>query len=220
MLDTAGELDQGSGCSGEAGLVAAVRAPINAAIAAIAAGPAARLVAVLDEEVSDSRAAIARLLPLAGGEPAAVAEDRALVVVHAIHRWLRRAAVADIVSLPELHVATSRRTLLRRVDAIARRAARHHQPRLAPLMRAARSAASTALSSGAERVLRELVDAPLPDEAWLHAVGEFAALHARPGGLVHNDGPDDAILALLLLQSGREDGPSPAASRGSSGAAS
>ena len=89
----------------------------------------------------------------------------------------------------------SRRALLRRVDTISRRAPRHAQPQLAPLMRAARSAAAATLSAGAERVLDELARSPMTDEAWLHAVGEFAALHARGRG-------DAAprLLALLLLR--------------------
>lgn len=62
-------------------------------------------------------------------------------------------------------------------------------------MRAARGAATSTLSAGAERVFDELANATMTDEAWLHAVGEFAALHAnapRPGTA--------RLVALLLLR--------------------
>jgi hypothetical protein len=103
--------------------------------------------------------------------------------------------VSDVVDLPALRVAHSRRALLRRVDTIARRAPRHAQPQLAPLMRAARSAATAPLSAGAERVLDDLAHAPMNDAAWLHAVGEFAALNARKRDAVSSE-----ILALLILR--------------------
>jgi hypothetical protein len=111
-----------------------------------------------------------------------------------IESWLRRRIVADVVDLPALRIARSRRALLRRVDTIARRAPRHAQPQLAPLMRAARTAATATLSAGAERVLDELAHAPMQDEAWLHAVGEFAALHAQ------REAGAPEVLALLVLR--------------------
>jgi hypothetical protein len=43
-------------------------------------------------------------------------------------------------------------------------------------------------------VLATLADALMPDEAWLQAVGEFAALHARPA-----ERDDAELLAVLLF---------------------
>ena len=62
-------------------------------------------------------------------------------------------------------------------------------------MRVARTAATATLSAGAERVLDELAHASLGDEAWLHAVGEFASLHVR-----RNRQDSAEILALLILR--------------------
>jgi sarcosine oxidase delta subunit len=61
-------------------------------------------------------------------------------------------------------------------------------------MRAARTAATATLSAGAERVLDELARAAMQDEAWLHAVGEFAALHAQ------RETVTPEVLALLVLR--------------------
>jgi len=112
----------------------------------------------------------------------------------AIQQWLDRRTVSGVVDLSAVRIATSRRWMLQRVNSIARRAPRHQQPRLAPLVRAARGAATATLSAGAERVLGELARSDLPDEAWLQAIGEFASLNAR-GHAARNE-----ILALLILR--------------------
>jgi hypothetical protein len=58
------------------------------------------------------------------------------------------------------------------------------------------------LGEGAERILAELADAPLPDEAWLRAVAAFGALHARGAGRDESghDASGCTLVALLLLQ--------------------
>ena len=95
--------------------------------------------------------------------------------------------------MPEVRVARARRTVLHRVDRIGRRAPRHAQPGLAPLMRAVRSIAGATLSAGAEQVLGELAVASLDDDAWLHAMREFAALHATSAAPAE-------VIALILLR--------------------
>ena len=50
---------------------------------------------------------------------------------------------------------------------------------------AARRVVSAPYALGAERVLDELANAPLPDEAWLRALAAFGAMHgarARESG--------------------------------------
>jgi hypothetical protein len=152
------------------------------------------LLALVDRGVTESRPVIEALLGCARGPDAALCLPEASEVEERIESWLRRRVVSDVVDLPALRIARSRRALLHRVDTIAHRAPRHTQPQLAPLMRAARSAATATLSAGAERVLDVLARAPMNDDAWLRAVGEFAALHAlREAGA-----PE--VLALLLLR--------------------
>jgi len=181
-------------------VASAVRAPADGALACVRSKGFVSLVAVVGEVVSDSRAAVEELIACADGDDAdvdhaAVREER-----ERVEHWLRRREVSDVVHLPALRVARSRRELLHRVETISRRASRHLRPRLAPLIRAARSTATATLSAGAERVLDELARAPLADDAWLHAVGEFAALH------VHDQtGEAPEVLALLLFQAGTAD---------------
>lgn len=177
----------------EAPIGAAVRAERSAAIACVRAGRAVSLLAVLADVVTDSRAAIEDLLAHANGDETPVSSLELRATRERVEHWLRRRLVSGVVDLPALHVGRSRRTLLHRVETIARRAPRHAKPELVPLMRAARTAAMATLPAGAERVLDELASAPLSDRAWLHAIGEFAALHAR------DDDPPE-ILALLILR--------------------
>ena len=173
-------------------LAGAVRASVNGAIACVHRAGVCSLVAVTDGRVSDAREVVALLVAAAGGDSVVPDTSALSAVRESIERWLRRRFVSTVVDLPALHVARTRRVVLGRVDSIARRVPRHTQSRLAPLMHAARAAATTTLSAGAERVLDELARCTMSDEAWLHAVGEFAALHARQEGTPQ-------LLALLLL---------------------
>jgi hypothetical protein len=173
---------------------AAVRAPRNAALACVRSGGTVSLIAVLADRITDSHAVIEDLLANADGDDKPIRRHELGAVRDAVDRWLRRRLVVDVVDVSALHVGRARHTLLDRVDTIAHRTPRHAKPELMPLMRAARSAATVTLPAGAERVLDELARAPLGDHAWLQAIGEFAALHARSGAVASE------LLALLLLR--------------------
>lgn len=163
-------------------------------LACIRCGDETTLVAIHDGRVTDARNAVEQTVRLAGGRSVVPDAETVSAARQAIEGWLRRRFVSAVVNLPALRVARTRRAVLHRVDSIARRAPRQAQSRLAPLVHAARAAATATLSSGAERVLDELARCPMNDEAWLQAVGEFASLHARGGAA---DSP--RVLAILLL---------------------
>jgi hypothetical protein len=174
-------------------VAAAVKANGDGALACVSIDGTAQLVAALEDCVTDSLATIEDLLKDASGSDVDLASDRLHAVVERLERWLRRRVVTGIVHLPALRVGRARREILRRVDSIASRVPRHERSLAGPLMHAARAAATVTLSAGAEAVLDELARAPLGDQAWLKAVGEFAAVHARNGN------HEPAILALLIL---------------------
>ena len=173
-------------------LVAAAPSEISGALACVRSADETTLLAIRDGVVSRDPDAVLTLVRAAEERSVdvdAVAAERAAALVG---QWIRRQSVASPVSLSMVRVAGARRALLRRVDAIVSRAPRQRQPALAPLVRVARATASITLSAGAERVLEVLAGAQLSDEAWLHALGEFAALHAAA--------PEPpALVALLLL---------------------
>ena len=174
---------------------AAIRAARDGAIACVRYGDDVALIAVVDDCVTDSRGTVEQFIACASGDDADIGADIVCAMSERIAAWLRRRDASNVIDMAALHVARSRRTLLRLVDTIAHRAPRHLQPRLAPLMRVARTAATTTLSAGAERVLDELAHASMGDEAWLHAVGEFASLHVR-----RNRQDSAELLALLILR--------------------
>lgn len=172
---------------------ATVRSTMNGAIACVRRDGAAELIACKGAQISDSRDLVEEVLRAANG-PVIHADGDALdEMCRRLGDWLARRTVGSVVSLPEIKVAQSRRTVLRRVEGIGRRAPRHRQAGIAALMQAARSAARATLSAGAEQVLGELASADLDDDAWLHAMREFASLHARAA-------PPPRILAVLLLR--------------------
>lgn len=176
-------------------VAATARGPTDGAVVCVRLDGVVSLLAVSDGHVSDCPARVRELLECSSGESVATCQTDIQSVRERVDAWLRHRVVCDVVDLPAMRVARSRRTLLQRVDTVGRRAPRHAQAHLAPLMRAARAAATATLSAGAERVLDDLTHAPMRDEAWLCAIGEFAALHAR--------GParqPPEILALLLLR--------------------
>lgn len=108
--------------------------------------------------------------------------------------WMQRQSVVQTVKLASSDVARSRRAIIDRVNGIARRSRRHERGALASMLGAARSAATITMPAGAELVLDQLARAPLPDDAWLRAIGEFGSIHGRAASR-----EPDEILALLLL---------------------
>lgn len=134
------------------------------------------------------------LRTISGAEAAPCEPEAVASALERIETWLQRRSVTDVVQLSAAHVARSRNTILKRVNGIATRARRHERSQLSAMLGAARHAATVPMPAGAERVLDQLAVAALPDEAWLRAIGEFAAIHGRSQGEAR-----DEVLALLLL---------------------
>ena len=163
-------------------LCSAVAGPGAFALLCVRDGDSQRLLAWTGNRISASQDDVERALRLAAGPDADVPDAAVNEIVREAMTWLDDHGVRTVVDLTALRVARSRRSMLHRADRISRRTPRHARTRIAALVRAARAAATATLSAGAERVLDELARAPLNDDAWLHAVGQFAELHARPAG--------------------------------------
>jgi hypothetical protein len=69
---------------------------------------------------------------------------------------------------------------------------------LAPLAAEARRVATASYGIAAERVLAQLVAAPMSDEAWLRTLHAFGTLHAREPESAPDDDPSEAAAVLLL----------------------
>ena len=62
---------------------------------------------------------------------------------------------------------------------------------------------TTPFGIGAERILDVLAEAPLADEAWLRALREFGAIHARDGEDAESGGAPTELLALITIMARR-----------------
>jgi superfamily II DNA or RNA helicase len=181
--------------------VAAVRSATPGFLAAIIDGTHASLVASLGgAEPSTEPGDVARAIDLAGGAEVEIdrrALARALAIAHA---WRSRRAAAELSGVDLATVARARRRVLARIDRVGLRSPRHARPTVMALAADARRAALMRLGEGAERVLAELADAPLADQAWLRAVAAFGEVHARRGSSETGGSHSERLAALLLLQ--------------------
>ena len=164
----------------------AVRSQCDGFLAAVRVGDAIVLVADLGEGATDDPDILARAVASAEGEAIAaepIARDRA---ERAVFAW---AEARDVGAVHSTRVA-------RRIAGIVSRAGAHRRPAVAAMAARARRAAVLPLGAGAERLLGELADAQIDDEAWLAEMAEFAETFegtskARASGI--------EILAMLLF---------------------
>jgi superfamily II DNA or RNA helicase len=182
-------------------VISAVHGSRLCALVCAGDGARARLLAWDGRGFSDGTDEIERVVGSAIGPPADVPLALGATVAREAAAWLDRHRLGASVDLTAMRVARSRRSVLHRADGIARRLPRHARVRVASLVSAARAAATATLSAGAERVLDELAHAPMPDEAWLQAVGQFARLHARPD---HGTSRVDVVLLVTPARAGSD----------------
>ncbi|HEY5218647.1 MAG TPA: DEAD/DEAH box helicase [Gemmatimonadaceae bacterium] len=176
-------------------IVAAVRATRAGFLAVVGREGRVELLANPGSRVTAELKTVLDLARCAAGPDERVDAARAEAALEQLIARLDERASLDVLDLPSAGAARARRRVLHRIDAIASHSPRHLRTRYVPLAREARRVVTSTLGAGAESVLRELADARMSDDAWLHAVRTFADLHAR-------DGPVNApcvVRALLLL---------------------
>jgi hypothetical protein len=133
---------------------------------------------------------------------AATAPDERLLqaALASARRWCAAHRAAADAGIGDSAWAPARRHVLERIAAIVRRASHHRRPALLALAAGARRAALLPGGAGAERVLGELARAPLPDDAWLRAVGAFGDAHPPAAPDAGRPAAAPRLRALLLLQ--------------------
>jgi Helicase conserved C-terminal domain len=182
-------------------LVAAVESGERGFVAGLKERGAPVLLASLGGAPSTVPSIVARAMEHAAGADRTVDERALDAALRAIEAWAARRAASALSGIDGSAVARARRHVLSRITSAASRAPRHLRSVYGPLAADARRAALMPLGEGAERILAELADAPLPDEAWLRAVAAFGAVHARGSSDKSGHGPPGcALVALLLLQ--------------------
>ena len=178
-------------------LVAAVRARANGFVALVGDAGSSRLLADMGAGPSDDPSVLLAALQAAGAADAPVDPRAQSDAMSAIARWLAARRARSELSLDGALRARARRSVARRIAAIARRAPRHLRPAITALAATARQTVSARYGAGAERVLEELAAASMPDEAWLRAVGTFGTLHGTAPDAP--DGSATAVQGLILL---------------------
>ncbi len=163
-------------------LVGAVHAARPGFLALVGCDGRPELIAGLGAGVSESPRDVLDALRLAEGPDVPVDARSVREALAAIACWRAERASFGVLGLGAGAAARTRRRLLHRIDAIAARSPRHLRSRYVPLALQARRVATERLGAGAERVLQELADARMPDEAWLNAVRTFAELNGTAGG--------------------------------------
>lgn len=186
------------------GLVAAVHATDTGFLAALESADGPLLLAAIGSgsavasPANSDSASIARAVRLAEGAPA-VADCVQLRDAHlAIQRWLaeRRAASAAGAEA----ISPVRRKLARTINGIVARAGPHRRPVVAALAAEARAASIASLGIGGEQELAQLLEARMPDETRLRALGAFAAGRRRGGEPDTGDFAEARLAAVLLFQ--------------------
>ena len=187
-------------------VIAAVRGSETGWIALLAgdergpspAGSAPRVVASLGACASEAPESVLRAMALASGQEIDPPVDAVTTALEEVERWRSahrlRSELAIDVGLP----APARRRVIERIAAITRRAPAHLRPSIASLAATARRSVTAHFGAGAEAVLGELAQAPMPDEAWLRAVNAFGAVHAGEDSGVGRE----RLRALLVLVDG------------------
>lgn len=142
----------------------------------------------------------------------------------AVTAWHRGRAATEALALVAPGAVPLQRRLLGRLARIVRATPIHQRPAVLALATAARRALTRPLGAGGERLLAELVAAPLDDACWLRTLAAFTDGDARqPGIAARAAGPEpspaapwrrgDAPAAVAVAVAGpsRESGPSIAA---------
>lgn len=179
-------------------LVAAVANVANGWIALIDGRDDALLVVDVGRGPETRATALLAAIDKIGSTTCPPDESQGRSALRAIDLWLESRRAAATVDLPAATSSPSRRLALNRVARALSRTPRHRRTLIAPLITAARSIATAPLAEGAERVLDSLIEADLPDEAWLRSMAAFGELHLRREP-PHAGGGRWRVLAILLL---------------------
>jgi len=181
-------------------VIAAVASEMRGLLALIVNDDGPMLVADVSRGIETGTNAIERAVSAASSAEVAVDAPRADRALRQLRDWLAASRGASIIDFQAASAARSRRATLARVAQALARAPRHQRSILAPLADAVRAIATTPLAEGAERILETLVQAQLPDEAWLRSIAVFGEINARPKPDNRASGRATGVVAVVLFE--------------------
>ena len=177
-------------------VVAAVEGTRRGFIAVVGDVMWPRLIADVGTGPTDDPEAVLAALREASGPGAALEDGDLRGALDGVGRWSARHRLHHELSVDGAMRARARRSVADRIAAITRRAPRHLRPAIAALAATARRTVTAHYGVGAERVLGELAESSMPDEAWLRAVGTFGEVHGAGGP---PEAANEPLLALLVF---------------------
>jgi superfamily II DNA or RNA helicase len=177
--------------SEESPAVGAAASRTSGWIAAVVVSGVARLIGVFGAGITDDAEALARALDdVDVGRP--VGESECRRALDSIRDWL---AARDATAGMEQY-SVARRAVLDRLTQTVARAPRHRRSSVVSLAQRTRHALEGAVGIGTERVLATLARSPIDDEAWLHSLDAFGALHGDESTRIRSD---HRVVALILV---------------------
>jgi len=180
--------------------IVAVESPCMGFLAAIHDGRTARLIAEIGDGIQETPEVLSRAVQLCDGDEVELDCRFLESSLERIRRHLRHYQGAATIDFTAAAATRSRRAALARVAQVVARTPRHRRAQLAPLVDAARTVATSTLGEGGERVLESLVDAALPDEAWLRSIATFGELNVPRRDRERSSEPPPRIVAIILFQ--------------------
>ena len=178
-------------------VVAAATGPCVGWLAVVHVDGLPRLLHCVDGAIAEDAAAFARLADQLG--PALPCDaERVSTALADVGRWVAsRQLVADIGASPAY--PSAKRAVLDRLSLSVARAPRHRRTVMLAAAQRARDRVSNVAGIGAERVLSELARSAAEDEAWIHSVETFGALHSPGQGDVRSPEQASAVGALIVF---------------------
>lgn len=179
--------------------LAAALGPCPGWLAVVYVDALPRLIHCVDGAIAEDPAAFAGLADQLGTAQPLEAEKVSAALAE-VDRWAAsRQLEADIgVSLA---YPSAKRAVLDRLSQSVARAPRHRRTVVLAAVQRARDRVSNVAGIGAERVLSEMARSAAEDEAWIHSVETFGALHIPTRSDTTPADRTTAVAALILFSS-------------------
>ena len=150
-----------------------VQSPVPGFLAVCRMAERPLLIAAAGGPATDAPATVATAVTLADGGRPSPDVTASAAAIRAIAQWWSDRRASNDAGLSSMVGARLRLRVLARIARIIRRAPHHLRARMLALGDRARGAMMTTCGAGGEWVLGQLVDASLPDIAWLRTLAAF-----------------------------------------------
>jgi len=187
-----------------AGIVIASAASSSAGwLGAVRIDELPRFVYSIDGAIGEDPGVFAKLAKRLG-RARPVQTEKASTAMGQVQHWVASRQLGADLGVTSAY-PTAKRAVLDRLSQTIARAPRHRRTTVLAAAQRARDQVSAVAGVGAERILAELARSVAEDEAWIHSVEAFGALHSR-GREIPGSGQHALAIDALILFSPDDDG--------------